>query len=461
MKAATHSSQTNALPWVLGFLIPSLVFLLIWLAIRYRRRRKQQASASHPLPADDSYNSAASTAVEQSDLETPSEDPYNTSAMLALPLVSIHPLGIGLNVDATASTAQKVEQIKDRFELKAARFPTHSELSSYIFPSTAAGVEREVRAARRSDAEPHISSNARNLMSTRPAGVPTSTRSFATQNKHVAQRPFVSRIQAPQRKPLSPKDTGDIIYSTGGSVLETVHEEPRKLVAENVHESPKAAYKGGNGWFISGPRDDQALASGSSYTPSSPVGLRARRKSMSLIPEITFSSASPSLEVPGPTFVAPLQIIKSKPLNSERSTVKPNLLRSTAWMNLERALGVPTEMATAAEEEERKFAQFVRELVRSQDAHAARRRKHHRQASISTSIQGSSQTSIAGIYALPEPPFKINGEAEGGSLLLPAPSIGATLSDFAVSSSTLASESMREHETLPLSFSRLSIGVAL
>jgi hypothetical protein len=94
-----------------------------------------------------------------------------------------------------------------------------------------------------------------------------------------------------------------------------------------------------------------------------------------------------------------------------------------------------------ADEEERKFAEFLRDLVWKE--HARERRSRREQESVSSTID------LAVIAGKPE-----EISHAGRPILLPAPSFGAALSDFGISSSTLASE-------VPSSSSRFSIGVAL
>lgn len=433
---ATPPPQSTALPWVLGFLIPTLIFGFIWLAIQYDRRRKQLASTSAIINPSDSYTSDANATTEKNDLNIRSEGPYNTSALLALPPLSIQSLN--MNLEPSISADRRAQGLRDRFELKAARFPTHNELSSYVFPSTVAGVEREVRATKVLDAEASTHNTALIIPSTRPLIIP---------RQRIVPRQFVSRVQATQRKRLSPM--GDVLYSTGGGTLETVHEETM-MIAEEELQTPKAAYKGGKGEFFSGPRDEQALASGNSYVSSSPVGLRARRRSSPIIPEITFNEPSPSLGDPPQGFVAPLQINKTRSSTHRRSATKSEVFGSIGLA--ERALGNPA--FSSADEEERKFAEFIKELVKSQEAHA-RRRQHHRQATISLAIvEGGSHSPVSAAFQS-APAFRLDAvNQEKTSILLPPPSIGATLSDFAVSSSTLASD-------VASSSSRFSIGIAL
>jgi hypothetical protein len=347
---------------------------------------------------------------------------------------------MGMSAPIIHRDGRQIQEMMDRFELKAAVFPTRSELGHYVFPATAAAVEREVQAGKRTDSEKAIhtapfstsSSIPRNFMSTQPTHPPS---------KLIVPKTFGSRVQTAQRKRFSP--IGNVLYSTGGAGghLETVHEEANTNHRE-VLGKPMATCTGGEGELASGPQNEAArLASSTLYGVStSPFGLRARRRSSPVIPEVVFSSEdwSPTLSSENTGIVAPLQINKTKRLspNHHRSATKSEIFGSTKVLGKPLMAGLPP-----ADEEERKFAEFLRDLVWKE--HARERRSRREQESVSSTID------LAVIAGKPE---EINHA--GRPILLPAPSFGAALSDFGISSSTLASE-------VPSSSSRFSIGVAL
>lgn len=274
----------------------------------------------------------------------------------------------------------------------------------------------------------------RNLMSSRPA---------VLSSKRIAPKIFGSRIQTAQRKRFSP--VGEVLYSTGADKpLETVHEETNAKDLD-IFRTPKAAYKGGEGEFSYGPENEAIpLASSTSYgASSSPVGLRARRRSSPLIPEVVFSEApwTPNMATEYTGVVAPLQLNKTKRIspNHRRSATKSEIFGST------NVLGKPLVTgASDADEDERKFTEFVKGLV--WNSHARDRRSRRDQESVSSTIDLGIASMVAG---------KPDGLSHlGQPMLLPAPSFGAALSDFGISSSTLASD-------VPSSSSRFSIGIAL
>jgi hypothetical protein len=444
--AASSQTQSSALPWVLGFLIPITLGTTVCFGIRRNRKRAQKA-ISRPIAPDDSYSSAtsdASTAVsaEKTGLGIRFEGPYNTSTIPTLPPIHVRPMGMEASASATQNDGRQIQDILDRFELKAAVFPTRTELGHYVFPGTAAAVEREIQAGKRVDSEhmtqtalfPTSSSIPRNLMSGRPV---------LLSSKRIAPKPFGSRIQTAQKKRFSP--IGEVLYSTGADKpLETVHEESNAKDLD-VPRAPKAAYKGGEGEFSAGPENEGTpLTSSTSYgASSSPVGLRARRRSSPLIPEVVFSDApwTPTTATTYTGVVAPLQLNKTKRYspNHRRSATKSEIFGSTNVLGNLLVAG-----ASDADEEERKFTEFVKGLV--WNAHARDRQSRRDHGSVSSTID----LGIAGMTAVkPDDPSHT-----GRPMLLPAPSFGAALSDFGISSSTLASE-------VPSSSSRFSIGVAL
>ncbi|KIM24252.1 hypothetical protein M408DRAFT_331885 [Serendipita vermifera MAFF 305830] len=411
--AASSLPQASAVPWALGFILPSILLCIIWLAVRYHRRRRTSVPTGI-FPSDSSAASMNKTG-DITEKDGPMDQADHPSFLTSLPTIpslpSHPPLGMGMT--EPDSVAKRVEDLRDRFELKAARFPTRNELSSYVFPAISAGVEREVRSLQRSNTD---MDNEETPGITRSAQVPASTLPLSIQRTRVTPKPFISRVQAPLRKRISP--IGEILYSTGVECLETVHEEATPTA--DVDPVPKAF-----------------------YATSSPSGLRARPRSRPTIPDaITSVAFSSPLGSDGHT-VAPLKINKTTRPTHRRSATNPKLFGN----NDDPEGNEIKPVSSFTDEEERKFAEFVRELVRSQEAHSRRKQYKQRQVQEVPSI------------VIPEHDDAAVEVGDGtlgelATLPLPSSSVGAALSDFAVSSSTLASG-------VTSTSSRYSIGIAL
>jgi len=457
MAVSPPPAQSDALPWVLGFLIPiALIFGLI-LVFQWNWKNKQRLQSQSIAPKDShspktSDLSAAAWDEKSSGLGIVFKGAQITSAMPTLPPVSIYPLGMEQMAPGIEMDGNERQELPDRFAFTAtALFPTRTELEHYVFPAPAAAVEREIRAAaaKRADSSNPV---VRQVPLPASASIPRNFLSITNRtvvnppSKRIVPKPFGSRIQVAPRKRLSP--IGEVLYSTGGGTdhLNTVHEELYGKTAD-VLGTPKAAgYKGGEGELTSGSlNEDVPLASSTSYGAlNSPQGLRSRRRSSPLMPGVVLSEVERSPYTAG----EPTAVVSPLKINKTHKRLSPNHRRSvTKSETVGLANLLETPLGVDADEEERKFTEFVRNLISRAHAHDRRSRPGQEQESVSG---GTIDLGMAGMIAVK------SGDPShvGVPVLLPAPSFGAALSDFSVSNSTLASD-------VPGSSSRFSIGVAL
>lgn len=415
----SKDTASKALPWVLGLLVPALVGAIIWIVVLYRKRKPSMTIA--PNMANPSDISGIAGSLESSS---------------SLEKLSTSPEAVGRaphNVVLTYS---------DPYELKAARFPTRNELSEYVFPPTDLAVQREILVSRQlqlvnsstqgSGTMVLPSRHSRHLTSSHPPKLEINSEPFNS----IGSRPVIE-----PKKRFSPH--GDILYSTNGTrkSLEMVEEETDgSLYEEYEQEEDDTTYKIVEIDFIPGPTSEQApLASSTSYHEftQSPGGLRTRRKSSPLIPSI---SPRPAHEVSKPAQSPILGRLRSSSVGRRcnDAAAKIGQIITTA------AERIAPSPKTSAAEEDRKFTEFVKGLVKGMNARDKKRALQF----------GIEEPTV--IYSTGGDNSKAEQDASlsGLSILLPPPSFGAKLSDFD------SIDSISSDDPIPSS-SVLSIGLAL
>jgi hypothetical protein len=414
----SSDAASKALPWILGFLLPVLAGAALWIVILHRKRKQL----------------ATTTPVTMNPSDAPGMAGYLESSS------SLDKLAVD---SQTEGDVARIHNVILRPGDKMTQFPTRNELCEYVFPPTSVGVQREILVERQLDSSAHPSKGSTLLSS--KSDTSAGTKPLDLSEKDIIPSTLSSRPQVGPKKRFSP--LGDVLYSTSGAgkTLETMEEENNHDFVYEIfkEEMDDAVYKPVEIDFAPGPISEQApLATSTSYHDMvlSPTGLRARRRSSPVLPPLELHTTPEFFK---PTYSPILGRLRSTSVGRQCSDAASRIgqLISTA------AERVAPSPKTSAAEEERKFTEFIKGLVRGMNA---RDKKRALQVGVEepTVIYSTAADSA-------EHDKYQQAESVGGlSILLPPPSFGAKLSDFS-SLDTLISDAP------PSSSERLSIGVAL
>ena len=422
MMPLLYSSDTasKVLPWILVFLLLALAGAVIWIVILHRKHKRLTATRNpNDVPGMAGYLESSSSLDKLAvDSQTRVDDaqPHN---------LTLRP------GDA------------DPYALKMSQFPTRNEFCEYVFPPTSVDAQQDILVRKQLDYSAPPSKGS--ALPSNNSDTFSGTRPLNLSDKNIALNTLSSKPQVGPKTRFSPP--GDVLYSTSGAreILEAVEEENDDESVYDIfkEEMDDAVYKPVEIDFAPGPRSEQApLATSTSYHDMafSPTGLRARRQSSPVLPPLELHTTPEFFK---PTYSPILGRLRSSSVGRQCSDAASRIgqLISTAAERV-----APSPKISAAEEE-RKFAEFIKGLVRGMNARDKKR-----------ALQvGVEEPTV--IYSTAADSVEYNqyhqAESVGGlSILLPPPSFGAKLSDFS-SLDTLMSDAP------PSSSERLSIGVAL
>ncbi|KAG8829080.1 hypothetical protein FRC17_007157 [Serendipita sp. 399] len=415
--AKPHAS--NALQWAAGsacFLIS--LGICLWLFQRCRKSNHSprvpheyaiaSSESSSTLSTSHSWRSLGDDADAQLSGHSFSGIGNDSSIIAQDPLASST---VPQEPHAHQAFEPKIE--KDRFaHLHTAPFPGKSDLCKFVFPSVAAGVQREVLMEREAK-DIHNSTFEAPLPRSR---VLAPTRPLNPQSRRLPPKPFGLKTQPIQRKQFSP--LGDVLYSTSGAdVLETVQEEvPQDFLSESpiiINSEARSFDETGAGSIV-------VVASSTAYAVA-PTGLRARRKSSPLLPFPDVEIVQPFEDIPSP--IAAPNVIR-----------RGRHRRSVATVDLSSML--PNNSSQSMSEEDKKFAEFVKQLTRR----AKYGRRDRRISSLRVEEGTDTQIFIPSISEEYKGHHFGKDTNQFNADYLAPPTSAANLSDFSSSSSSLSSD---------------------
>ena len=411
------ATDHGQLVWLVFLLVPAGIAVVVWIFYRYRHQTSDEdedptdytmarSDSSHTLSSSNSLGILDTDCKDRN----VAEDAYTGAFLDPLPELRTEEF-------AFPTLDKRGEQVEvDRFaHLQTAPFPSKQDLCSYVFPATGVAVDREIM-INQSNNE-HLA-----IPSTAAAGrILTTNRFIYPPTRTLVPQAFGvrSRSQGPSKKRLSP--LGEVLYSTGGKErLETVEEE----VSEACDvDTPKPTFKIDIADILPDSKSESVIfASSNSYIAEPPTGLRERRKSSPIMPSPTLKDQLGDTLATNQLLAPPLSRVKRS--NKHR--------RSVNTVNLESLMTSNGETSSADADEERKFTQFVKELVKRADElrqdreRLTQRETHYRHVQIK--IPDSAQEAA-------QAPFTEEYEGLRVDFLAPPTSTSAHLSDFSSSSS--------------------------
>ncbi|CAG7849922.1 SubName: Full=Uncharacterized protein {ECO:0000313/EMBL:CCA73508.1} [Serendipita indica DSM 11827] len=412
------STDRGQFLWLFFIILPAGVATAVWLLHNHSRRSSDKASGDYTMARSDSSHTLTSSnslgIISADHREDGTLDEVHaavsSSSVLAPRLSSTEDFAFP-TFKGPVLLNEEVEL--DRFaHLETAPFPSKQDLCSYVFPATGLSVEREIMVQKASDKTQMTPSRATQ------GRILTTNRFVYPASRTLAPPTLGMRSLTATRKRLSP--VGDVLYSTTGREhLETVEEEAPE--AYDI-DTPKPTFNSGPDNTSLGVESNTVIfATSNSYTMEVSSGLRARRKSSPVVP-------SPTLKDDHQDAVLVNQMSVQRPSRPKRSSRHQ---RSVNTVNLE-SLVIRDEVSSSADVEDRKFTQFVKELVRRADELRRDRERltqheahyHHVQIRIPDAPQETTKVC-----------FAEKCDDLQGDYLAPPTSTSAHLSDFSSSSS--------------------------